>query len=245
MRSVWIGISCNYMRPEPRRFYPNKELQYGESWLVSSVAAAGATAVLLPFLEPLKSAQECASMYLERLDGIVISGGADIDPSQYGEALLDEKWRGYSPRDHFEIALFHEARKQKKPILGICRGHQLINVALGGSLYQDISSQRPQSLTHRDQEKYDKLGHGLRVHPGTRLAGIIGAGEHKINSVHHQAIKTLAKELNATAFAEDGIIEAVEGEGCLGVQWHPEWMQEQESAQAIFKDLVERARAAR
>ena len=242
MRSIWVGVSCNYMSAEPRKLYPNKALQYAENSLLQSITLAGGVPLLLPFLEPLHTPEKTASLFLERLDAVLIAGGADIDPAEYKETLVEERWRGYPPRDRLEIALIHEARRQKKPVLGICRGHQLLNVALGGSLYQDLPSMRPSEVTHREQEAYDKLGHVVRVAPDNRLASLIGAGEQWVNSVHHQGIKVLAKGLTATAFAPDGLIEAIEGEGCLGVQWHPEWMQDKEAARAIFQDFIESAK---
>jgi putative glutamine amidotransferase len=241
MTSIWVGVSCNYMSAEPRKFYPKKELQYAENSLLQSVSLAGGVPLLLPFLEPLHTPEKTASLFLERLDAVLIAGGADIDPAEYNEALVEERWRGYPPRDRLEIALIHEARRQKKPILGICRGHQLLNVALGGSLYQDLPSMRPSDITHRDQEAYDKLGHLIRVESNSHLARLLGAGEQRVNSVHHQGIKQLAKGLIATAFSPDGLIEAVEGEGCLGIQWHPEWMQDQEAGRVIFQDFISRA----
>jgi putative glutamine amidotransferase len=242
-KTVWVGISCNFMPPEVRKLYPRKHLQYGEGALIESIARAGGVPVLLPFLEPILSPKETAKVLLERIDAVLIAGGADIDPSLYREELADERWQGHPLRDRLEIALIEEAIHQKKPLLGICRGHQMLNVALGGSLVQDLPSMRPGEITHRDQETYDKLGHNITVAPNNHLARLIGDGPQWVNSVHHQGIKELSTSLVATAFAPDGLIEAVEGEGCLGVQWHPEWMQDKESGRAIFRDLIERARS--
>lgn len=239
-----IGVSCNWMPAEPgRHLYPNKDLQYGEGGLVRAVAAAGALPLLVPHLEPQLDAEALAAELVARLDGVIIAGGTDVDPSFYGEDLKNERWRGQPERDRLEIALIREALRQQRPVLGLCRGHQILNVALGGTLYQDIATLRPGSLQHRDQEQYDKLGHALQVLPGTRLAEIVGAGEHWINSVHHQAIKDLAPGLRASAHAPDGVIEAVEGEGCLGCQFHPEWMQETSLGRAIFADFLRRVAA--
>lgn len=241
MKTVWVGISCNYMPPEVRKLYPRKHLQYGEGALIESVARAGGIPVLLPFLEPVLSAKEAARLFLERIDALLIAGGADIDPALYQEEVADERWRGHPLRDRLEVALLEEALHQKKPVLGICRGHQMLNVALGGSLVQDLPSMRPSEITHRDQEAYDLLGHHITIASNTHLSRLIGDQAQWVNSVHHQGIKQLSASLTATAFAPDGVIEAVEGEGCLGVQWHPEWMQDKESGRAIFRDLIKRA----
>ena len=240
-KKIWVGVSCNYMPPEQRKLYPGKELQYAEGALLQAITRAGGVPVILPFLEPLHTPEQTASLFLERVDAVLLAGGADIDPALYNEPLADERWRGQPPRDRLEVALIQEAMRQQKPVLGICRGHQMLNVALGGTLYQDLPSMRPGEILHREQEAYDKLGHAVVVAPNHRLARLIGAGEQWVNSVHHQGIKQVAPGLTATAFAPDGLIEAVEGEGCLGVQWHPEWMQDREAARNIFQDFIESA----
>ena len=110
--STWIGVSCNYMLPELRKFYPRKELQYGENGLLQSITLAGGVPVLLPFLEPLQSPEQSAHLFLERLDALVISGGADLDPALYGEVLANEKWSHHPQRDRLELALIEEAKRQ-------------------------------------------------------------------------------------------------------------------------------------
>lgn len=181
---------------------------------------------------------------MDRVDGLLLSGGVDIDPQSYGDALVNERWRGQLDRDRFELALFREALAQKLPILGVCRGMQFINVAYGGTLWQDIPSLRPMSVLHRNQELYDGLTHELEVVPDTFLAEIFGTDTTIVNSVHHQGIKTLGQGLTAIAYAQDGLIEAVmshPADNVVGVQWHPEWMRDSQPNQQLFEWFVGKA----
>ena len=140
---------------------------------------------------------------------------------------MDPRWEGDAIRDAYECALVREFIAQGKPVLGICRGIQLLNIAFGGTLYQDIGTQLPGALVHRDWEIYDQNHHGIDIASGGLLEALYGRGTHRINSVHHQAIKDLGEGLVVEAECpDDGVIEAVrwEGEGWVyGVQWHPEF----------------------
>lgn len=235
-----IGISTNFFPAEDRILYKNKALYVSETNLCDAVAQAGALPVILPFVSEPAAIQAL----LDRVDGLLLSGGIDIDPSNYGDELLNERWRGQQQRDRFEMALYQRAAAQKVPTLGVCRGMQFINVAHGGTLWQDIPSLRPDSLVHRNQELYDGLTHELRVVPGTFLAEILGSEPTIVNSVHHQGIRTLGQGLKAIAYAPDGLIEAVMTEptgDVVGVQWHPEWMQNSRCHQQLFEWFVARA----
>jgi putative glutamine amidotransferase len=159
----------------------------------------------------------------------VLQGGADIAPETYGETPLNPEWSGDRIRDRYEIALFEEFVRQGKPVFGVCRGCQLINVALGGTLFQDIGTQLQDSLVHRCETRYENNFHALRVLEGSWLARQYPrTGLARINTIHHQAVKTLGSGLVAEAVSEpDKIVEAVRWEGpsfVLGVQWHPEFM---------------------
>src|SRR5690606_35945071 len=165
-----------------------------------------------------------------RVDGLLLAGGADLSPRSYGEEPLRPEWSGDAIRDAYELALVRHARARGLPILGVCRGVQLLNVALGGRLYQDIRTQEPNSLVHRDWHQYDALGHAIRLEPRSWLSRIYGdATSLQVNSIHHQGLRVLAAPLRATAWAPDGVIEAVElregDEWMMGVQWHPEWLE--------------------
>jgi putative glutamine amidotransferase len=162
------------------------------------------------------------------LDGLVLMGGSDVWPGSYGESPLDPRWQGDRVRDEYEIALARSFMAAGKPVFGVCRGLQLINVALGGTLWQDIATQHPGARTHRDAELYDRLFHEVAIVPGSRLAQLYpNQARSTVNSVHHQGIRQLAAELDVEARCpDDDTIEAVRGRGrsyVAAVQWHPEF----------------------
>jgi putative glutamine amidotransferase len=218
------------------------------SWVMSqryilTLTAAGA----IPWLIPLVDDATLRGVY-ERLDAVFLPGGADIDPATYGadpHPLCDKTDRD---RDRVEVALARWALEDEKPVLGVCRGMQLINVAAGGSLYRDIADELPGALKHdyfpfRGQSfARDYLAHEVRVTEGTRLAELMGAGSLRVNSMHHQGVKTLGRGLRPTAVAPDGLVEAIEGdrEGyLLAVQWHPEALTDNDPrTRAIFSDFI-------
>lgn len=222
-----IGISSNFMHADPMRpVFKGMTLQYLEERMVLSLHRAGAIPLGLPDLKDAAGARAV----LSRVDGLVLAGGADLSPRSYGEEPLRPEWIGDAVRDAYELRLVEAARALGLPILGVCRGIQLLNVALGGTLYQDIVTQREGALVHRDWHEYDALGHELRIEPQSWLSRIYGdATSLHVNSVHHQGLRELAQPLRATAWAPDGVIEAVEmrsgDEWIMGVQWHPEWLE--------------------
>jgi len=222
-----IGISSNFMHADPQRpVFKGMTLQYLEERMVLSLHRAGAIPIGLPDLKDAVGARAV----LSRVDGLVLAGGADLSPRSYGEEPLRPEWSGDPERDAYELRLVEAARELGLPILGVCRGIQLLNVALGGRLYQDIVTQREQSLVHRDWHEYDALGHEIRIEPGSWVSRAYGdATTLRVNSVHHQGLRELAAPLRATAWAPDGVIEAVElqasHEWIMGVQWHPEWLE--------------------
>jgi putative glutamine amidotransferase len=217
----------------------------------TGVNAAYVQALLLAgglplILSPLMGAS-LASSALDGLDGLLLTGGEDIDPSWYGaepSPLLSPPSRD---RDLFELALFAVARQRGLPILGVCRGIQLINVAMGGTLVQDIPTERPGSVEHRPAGPRDSRSHAVRLLPGSRAAKAMGAVSLTVNSSHHQAIQELAPGLAASGWTSDELIEAVESEAgtpwMLAVQWHPEEMHAQHHApeHGLFRALVEEA----
>jgi gamma-glutamyl-gamma-aminobutyrate hydrolase PuuD len=168
------------------------------------------------------------SDYARHLDGLVLQGGADVSPSSYGEEPLQAEWGGDRLRDEYEIELVHEFVEAGKPVLGVCRGAQLINVAFGGTLYQDLREQLPQSMSHLT-DGYEKNLHEVRFEPGSRLARLYpGVTEANVNSIPHQAIKGLGKDLAVEALSQpDGVVEAIRRTApgfVMGVQWHPEFL---------------------
>ncbi|HVZ47004.1 MAG TPA: type 1 glutamine amidotransferase [Ramlibacter sp.] len=225
-----IGISACFFHPDPeRKSAPSKTLQWIEQSTAHWVMSEGALPVMIPspFGDTARG-DVTVDDYARWLDGLVMHGGADLSPASYGEAPLKPEWSGDKLRDDYEIALVRAFHAAGKPVFGICRGLQLINVAHGGTLYQDISTQKHGALTHRDAAAYDLNFHPVEILEDTRLAQLLGgAGRHKINSVHHQGIKKLAPGFTVEAVSpDDGVIEAIRHAGdawIAAVQWHPEF----------------------
>ena len=233
MTPLRIGISARLLYPDPRRnFVPTKTVQYLEQSVASWVMSGKVLAFMVPEMSlsaPHLPAGISVKDYVDILDGLVLQGGNDIAPQTYGENPLNPGWSGDRIRDRYEIALFEEFVHQGKPVFGICRGCQLINVALGGTLYQDIATQVAPTVTHRCDERYENLFHGMRLIEGGWLASLYpNAGVGRVNTIHHQAVKALGRNLVVEAVSEpDGIVEALRWQGAsfvAGVQWHPEFM---------------------
>jgi putative glutamine amidotransferase len=211
-----------------------KTLHYLEQSVAHWVMSKDVLVVMIPAIESegmIARSDMSLAAYAELLDGLVLQGGADLAPETYGETPLAPEWAGDRIRDRYEIDLFEEFMAVRKPVLGICRGCQLLNVALGGTLYQDITTQVPESLTHRDAAKYELQMHEMSIVPGTALAKLYpDTSRAHINSIHHQAIKDLGKDLVVEAVSvPDGVIEAVRWRGpsyVFGIQWHPEFLAE-------------------
>lgn len=197
----------------------------------------------LPITLPLCNDKESIEVYLDMIDGLYFVGGYDISPLEYNENPLPQLGLVSPKRDQFEINLFKAAIKRNIPILGICRGSQLINVALGGTLYQDIYTQRKNVIEHSFKETDGSdTYHKIEVLKNSKLYDIFKTTEIFTNSIHHQSIKDLAKKLKVTAYSSDGIIEGYEATDmtfCLGVQWHPELMlKEYDQFNGIYKKLI-------
>lgn len=225
-----IGLSACFFHADPKRpIFKGKTLQYAEQSILHWVMSGEALAVMIPSPEGnTRRGKVNVADFARELDGLVLQGGADVSPASYDEAPSKPEWNGDRVRDLYEIDLLNAFMAADKPVLGICRGAQLINVAFGGTLFQDIGTQRPGALVHRNWDIYDKNFHAVRVEAGGSLARWYEAGRsYKVNSVHHQAVKELGKGLVVEARAEeDGVIEAVRHSGrawVLGVQWHPEF----------------------
>jgi putative glutamine amidotransferase len=180
--------------------------------------------------------------YATDLDGLVLQGGSDVCPVSYGEEALKPEWNGDRVRDLYEIGLFKAFTSLGKPVLGLCRGLQLVNVALGGTLVQDIGTQLPAAREHRNWEIYDQLFHEVELESGSLLAEATGKSRGRVNSIHHQAVGRLAPGLRVEAKCpEDGMVEAVRGTGShfvYAVQWHPEFQDPADSALLDSKPLL-------
>ena len=189
---------------------------------------------------------ENAAEVVAQLDGLVLAGGKDCDPALYGEELLDCISMMDARRQENDIALAKAARAASLPTLGVCLGCQVMNIAAGGSLYQDLSQQHGTSLEHASPPTA-RLRHDVRIEPGTRLAEIIGSkAEVNVNSSHHQAVRNVGSGLRVIAHAPDGVIEGVEDPQhpfYIGVQWHPEDMRGELASDALFQAFVRAAAA--
>ena len=251
-----IGISaCFFHADATRPIFTGKTLQYIEQSVAHWVASQGALPVMVP--SPLGDTSRGTvgfDDYAAWLDGLVLMGGSDMWPGHYGEAPLKPQWHGDRVRDEYETALARAFVSRAKPVFGVCRGLQVLNVAFGGSLLQDISLLQPQSLAHRNAELYDKHFHAVEFVPGTRLAQLYpGTPRVTVNSVHHQGIKSLASDFLVEARCpDDQVIEAVRWLGSsyvAAVQWHPEFHRPAEQGviddAPILKDFLDAARAAR
>ncbi len=226
-----IGVSARLMHTPPAELgFPNKVLQYLEQSVAHWIMAHGALALMVPTLyksSDIERRSLSVRDYVEALDGLLLQGGSDVSPESYGETPLHPDWAGDRVRDLYEIELMWEFIIRGKPVLGICRGAQLINVALGGTLVQDIPSLHPDPIAHRNQALYDRLHHPVIFTPGSRLAKLYeGQDAPLISSIHHQAALRLGNDLDIEARAPDGIIEAIRWRGSsylAGFQWHPEF----------------------
>lgn len=196
-------------------------------WMLSAYTEALEACGLVPVILPLTADPEAARRALDCCDGLLITGGQDVGPACYGETALPQCGPLAPVRDALETVLVQEAAARDLPTFGICRGAQIMNAALGGTLWQDLPSQAPSDLVHRQERPYDRPVHPVFVAEGTPLAAILGPGSHSVNSLHHQAIRRVAEPLEIAAVAPDGIVEAVYLPGkrfFLGVQWHPEFL---------------------
>jgi putative glutamine amidotransferase len=232
MNRPTIGITTSidergffYLRPE----YPR------------AVEKAGGLPLLLP-----PSAPDAVGAVLDRVDGLLLSGGSDIDPALFGERPHPTSdW--VRERDDFELALVRQALERDQAVLAICRGHQVLNVALGGTLVQDIPSLRPGSEPHapKDVERW-QVAHEIEILPGTHLREILGHDTLGVNSTHHQAVGALGRGLRLAAHTRDGIVESIESPEhrfVVGVQWHPEAMWNHDpDHQELFRALIAASR---
>jgi putative glutamine amidotransferase len=224
------------------------------SWVMNqryflAVSAAGGVPWMIPLLH--EDTVTLREIY-DRLDGIVLPGGVDLDPSTYGEAAHPRCGQVDPARDQVELQLTGWAIDDRKPLLGLCRGIQVINVALGGTLWQDIEAQLPQALKHDYWPSAgfgrDYLAHVVDIAASSRLRELLQQETLQVNSMHHQAIRRLSPQLVATAVAPDGVVEGIEASGgdqfLIGVQWHPEVFEPTDaSTRGLFRELITAANA--
>jgi gamma-glutamyl-gamma-aminobutyrate hydrolase PuuD len=230
-RTLRIGLSARIYHPEPGATgLRSKNLQYLEESIAQWVMSRGVMVLMIPTVNTnglLHPSNITLRHYARNLDGLVLQGGADVSPFTYSETPTRPEWTGDRARDLYELELLHEFVEAGKPVLGICRGCQLINVAFGGSLYQDVATDLPNALEHVHSD-YDAHRHSIVFPPGSSFnhmfPGVPGA---VVNSIHHQAIKELGRDVRVEALSDpDGVVEAIRyqrADFVMGLQWHPEF----------------------
>lgn len=237
MRQPLIGITTS--RSASPRGVP---LFAAAQAYVQAIAQAGGAPVLLP----LGLEESTLHTLTSQLDGILFSGGGDIHPESYGSQSHPMVEDIDPDRDRVELWLVQQVIQRQQPFLGICRGFQVINVGLGGTLYEDILDQHPAAQQHQffPEQPRSYRAHTVNLQAGSRLAALLGPGPVQVNSLHHQGVRKLAPGAFASAYALDGILEGLEIPGHpfgLAIQWHPEWLQDDPAMQRLFRSFIEAA----
>jgi len=229
-----IGITMSFD-------YDNKAAKLGEKY-ISAVEKAGGVPLPVP---PLQNCH-LLNVIVQELDGLILTGGPDIDPSYFNQLPHPQLGRVCPKRDFSEIYLTVEFVRQSKPILGICRGLQVMNVAMGGTLFQDISSSIVNPLKHMQEAPGWHKSHEIEiVDVDSLIYKIIGRQRARVNSFHHQSVDKAASDLKVTAIAADGVIEAMEAKAggfCIGVQWHPEYLLDDPVHMRLFEYMIDAAK---
>jgi putative glutamine amidotransferase len=230
-RTLKIGVSARIFHPEQgAKGLRSKTLQYLEESIAQWVMSRDVMVFMIPTVNNnglLHPSNIRLRDYAKHLDGLVLQGGADVSPQTYAETATRPEWSGDRARDMYELELLHEFVEAGKPVLGICRGCQLINVAFGGTLYQDIASDVPTAIEHVN-DRYDSHYHEIHFSTGSSLSKMFaGRPQALVNSIHHQAVKDLGRDLVIEAYSgRDNIVEAIRYKKAgfvMGVQWHPEF----------------------
>ncbi|WP_084360701.1 gamma-glutamyl-gamma-aminobutyrate hydrolase family protein [Hydrogenophaga palleronii] len=255
-RALRIGVSARLLHQAPQELgFRNKILQYIEQSLAHWIMEHGAVAFMVPAVahDSKHAARHLKVEHVvQELDALVLQGGADVAPQTYGQTPMDPRWQGDVVRDRYELALLRAFLAQKKPVLGVCRGAQLLNVAFGGTLYQDIPTQCPAAHAHVDTDLYDQLEHDVTFLQGTALTRLYpNASQLRVTSIHHQAVAELGKGMVVEAVSTlDGMVEAIRWTGeayARGVQWHPEFHHGRDAladSSPIMLDFLEASREA-
>ncbi len=260
-KPLLIGVSARIYYPGSQGPLPGvftKTLHYLEQSVAHWVLSGHAMAVMIPAVTKDSIVQRSdleLHDYADALDGLMLQGGNDVAPECYGEQALHPDWAGDAVRDKYEIELINAFVEAGKPVFGVCRGLQLLNVMFGGTLWQDIAAQRPDSRAHRELGQYERHFHEVKIEPGSRLAELYpGVGRAVANSIHHQGIKDLASGFVVEARCpEDGMVEAIRRSdtSCYvaAVQWHPEFHDPQDPGTIddapMLQDFLAACRAAR
>lgn len=240
MRKPIIGISGSIivdqggMFPGYRRSYLNEDY-------ISSVLDSGGTPVIIPVIKDIKS----IDAIVDTIDGLILSGGHDISPRFYGEEPKIKLGEIFPDRDQFEFELLKKAKEKKIPILGICRGCQIINVFHGGTIYQDLSYRTGDTIKHWQSHSPEMVTHTVELEMNSLLNNIWNVNEIWVNSFHHQTIKEVPDNFAVSARSKDGVIEAIESlddSFLIGIQWHPEMLSNSTKEMAkLFETLISKA----
>ena len=245
-----IGIPTDELI-EINPIMPNNHPAYAPHDVKEAFIKLGAIPLIIAFPDDVSKVDQLAQDYVQLIDGLMLPGGPDVDPTFYGEEPHPKIGMTLYQKDRFEIALIKAALAADKPIFGICRGIQIMNVAMGGTLYQDLESQYPEMKIQHPQATLGQFAtHHVELTAGSKLAKLYGQSTIKVNSRHHQAVKAVGKGLKVTAVAPDGVVEGMESTDTdlfLGVQWHPEnmWQQEDPQQLVVFQDFLDRIAAHR
>lgn len=234
-----IGISGSILINKGNAFSGYRRSYVNQDY-VEAVLRAGAIPFIIPFNEDLEATREM----VEKVDGIILSGGHDVNPYYYGEDPMLKIGELFPERDVFDMELYKTAIELKKPIFGICRGYQIINVINGGTLYQDLSYADFVKIKHDQVDNPTQATHFVELEEGTFLKNILGE-KYKVNSFHHQILKDVAPGFKVVAKSSDGVIESIEkiteDNFVIGVQWHPEMLSaSNEKSQEIFNEFVKK-----
>lgn len=240
MTKPFIGITCDYMMSE-KEISLGQERYFVSKDFIDAVIDSGGVPVLIPIL----NSEEDMLRIMDTLDGIILSGGFDVNPIFYGEEPTKHVGFTYTPRDLCELFIVKAAIEKDMPILGVSRGQQIMTVAFGGNLYQDISDNEASYVNHFQRASITDIGHYVNIVPGTRLHKIFDTDRVLVNSFHHQAAKEVPKNFKVTAISADGIIEAIEhvSKPIMAVQWHPEIMIRKHPVMLkIFEEFINNCR---
>ncbi len=235
MTSPLIGITAGHSKNK----HGLPQIHLIRTYVDSTIKAGG-----VPVIIPSELHDQAWELLYEKLDGIILSGGADMDPATFGGEPHPTVYGMDHERDALEISLSRQVVEDKKPFLAICRGFQVLNVALGGTLYTHIDDHFDNKIQHdtNRERPRDYLAHEIKVEEGTKLSKILGNPILSVNSWHHQGVKDIPPQLKVTAQSPDGLVEAMEipeHPYAIAVQWHPEWMSEDPAMNALFESFVE------
>lgn len=237
--SAIIGISASILKDQDGMF-PGYQRCYVNQDYINAVMKQGG----IPFVIPMNNDKSIIKQQVKKLDGLILSGGHDVSPALYHEDPLEKLGETLIERDKFDFALIEEATKKNIPILGICRGAQILNVYFGGTLYQDTSYREKSTIRHWQSFNPTEKTHQITIKPKTRMAQIFKAHSFYVNSFHHQLIHELASNFIEVAHSNDQSIEAFEskdGTYILGIQWHPEMLWKESSMDELFLDFIKQA----